>query len=226
MANLISALVPLKEHSQRLPDKNFRLLHGQPLYHWLLTTLQQVPKVTEIIINTDSQRLIQANLASKYSKVKIIMRQPDLLGDDVSMNSIIKSSLKYIKHEHCLQTHFTNPLLTPATIKQAIKTYFSQLKANQSDSLFSVTGWHKRFYYHNQPINHSLTELIQTQDLEPVYEENSNIYLFSKSSFKANHGNRVGLKPLMIPMEPQEAVDIDYLFEFKLAEALLASSNA
>ena len=117
-----------------------------------------------------------------FTDVTIIDRPEELCGDFVSMNRIIEYDLSQLPGEHFLQTHSTNPLLTVETLNNAIETYFNNLKTN--DSLFSVTQWQTRFYWQNgDPVNHNPEELIRTQDLPPVFEENSNFYIFSKSSF-------------------------------------------
>jgi CMP-N-acetylneuraminic acid synthetase len=34
-----TALVPMKAHSERVPQKNTRTFNGRPLFHWILGTL-------------------------------------------------------------------------------------------------------------------------------------------------------------------------------------------
>ena len=76
------------------------------------------------------------------------------------------------------------------------------------------------FWGNSKGINHNPKELIRTQDLEPIYEENSCIYLFSKETNKRT-GNRLGSKPMMFEMDRFEAVDIDDIEDFYWAEYLL-----
>ena len=54
--------------------------------------------------------------------------------------------------------------------------------------------------------------------MPPIYEENSNFYIFTKESFINANGKRIGLKPYMFEMDPMEAIDIDTDFSFRLAE--------
>jgi len=108
-------------------------------------------------------------------------------------------------------------LLTLETLNAAIECYFDNI--GEYDSLFSVTQLHTRLYWHNgAPVNHNPEELLRTQDLPPLYEENSNFYIFSKASFKASSNNRIGLKPGMFTMDKIEAMDIDEEQDFQLAE--------
>jgi CMP-N-acetylneuraminic acid synthetase len=69
------------------------------------------------------------------------------------------------------------------------------------------------------PMNHDPAVLMRTQDLTPVYVENSCLYLFSKESLKAT-GNRIGKTPMMFEIDKLEAHDIDDEADFALAEML------
>ncbi|MDR2574394.1 MAG: acylneuraminate cytidylyltransferase family protein [Desulfovibrio sp.] len=211
----IQALLPMKDHSERLPSKNIRPFAGQPLFFHVLKTLLQSPYVNTVTVNTDSRSI--AALAGRFSRVRIICRPEALCGDLVSMNDIIAHDLDCVPGEHFLQTHSTNPLLAVETLNRAIEEYFSALAGY--DSLFSVTRLQTRLYSDSGPLNHDPTKLERTQDLPPVFEENSNIYLFSRDSFNTT-GRRIGARPKMFPMSRLEAMDIDEQDDFILAEAL------
>lgn len=214
----ITALLPMKSHSERVPNKNMRLFAGHPLFHAVAKILQASNMIDCIIVNTDSPGIAQSAIEN-FPKVVIHDRPKEIQGDYVSMNTIIGHDLLYANGEHFLQTHSTNPLLTRDTIESAITYYFNNLKSH--DSLFSVTRLQNRLYWADGcPINHNPKELIRTQDLPPVFEENSNIFLFSRTSFFASGGNRMGTRPLMFEMNKLEAVDIDEEDDFILAETL------
>ena len=135
------------------------------------------------------------------------------------MNSIIQYDLLQTDGEHFLQTHVTNPLLTERTIQDALETYFKQLPKH--DSLLSVNSIKKRAYNEKiEPINHRHEQLLMTQDLPEILIENSNIFLFSRSSFYANNNSRIGKNPFAYKMNELEAIDIDTLEEFQLAELI------
>lgn len=208
----------MKGHSERVPNKNMRMFAGRPLYHWVASILEDSSFVSAIVIDTDSEAI--AKDASKFfSKVRIIDRPAELRGDMVSMNAIIGHDMAQCKSEHFLQTHSTNPLLTRETLEQAIQEYFKYLADH--DSLYSVTRIQSRFYWASgEPLNHNPNELLRTQDLPPLFEENSNFYLFSKTSFKASANRRIGMTPKMFPMNKLEAVDINEEEDFQLAETL------
>ena len=212
----IKALVPMKGHSERVPNKNIRLLAGKPAFHWIMESLSKSRYIDEIIINTDSKEI--AKSATDTFKVTILERPDFLLGDMISIQPLIEYDLSQTRGEYYLQTHSTNPLVKPATIDKAIETFFSQSK---HDALFSVTPVKTRFYWADgSGINHDPKHLIRTQDLEAIYEENSCLYIFSReTNYKTK--NRLGLNPMMFPMDRLESTDIDDMEDFYWAEYLL-----
>jgi len=218
----IAALVPMKHHSQRVPEKNYRELGGVPLYHHILGTLLQVPEIDLICVDTDSM-VIKDGLAQDFPVIKVIDRPLDLRADDISMNRILEHDMSLIQAEYYLQTHSTNPLLRAETISRAIRTFLDI--GDHYDSLFSVTRLQKRLYDQaGRALNHNPAELLQTQDLPPLYEENSCIYLFSGECLKKT-GHRIGASPYLFEIDSAEAWDIDTLLDFKVVECLMTRSG-
>jgi len=218
MCKRVIAFIPMKCHSERVKDKNIRLFNGKPLFYWIIRTLLKIEQISQIVIDTDCEKI--ANKVKEFFDLTIIMRPKRLRGDFVSVNKLIENVLSIFKdNNYFLQTHTTNPLLSSFTIKNAIDFYFKNLQ--KYDSVFSVTRHQSRFYDHlGNPINHDPKKLIRTQDLKPLYEENSNFYLFSRESFFKNR-TRVGKNPFLYEVDKLEAIDIDTEEDFLLAELLM-----
>jgi CMP-N-acetylneuraminic acid synthetase len=214
----LAALVPMRHHSQRVPGKNYRALAGKPLFHHIIETLIKVPEIDSIIIDTDSKPILD-EVPRLFPSIKLIQRPSHLLADDVPMNDILLHDTSQVKADFYLQTHSTNPLLKAETISNSIKKFFDEYP--KYDSLFSVTRLQTRLYFQDgKAINHNPLELIQTQDLPPVYEENSCIYIFTRENLeRKNH--RIGDTPLMFEIPRLEAVDIDEEEDFQLADVLM-----
>jgi CMP-N-acetylneuraminic acid synthetase len=217
----VTALVPMRHHSQRVPGKNYRPLAGRPLYSYILETLNRCPEVARIVVDTDSQVLMDG-VRAEFPAVEIIPRPDELRGDDVPMNDILLYDIGKIEGEVFLQTHSTNPLLRGDSVSRAITSYFDGTP--EHDSLFSVTRFQTRLWTaEGQPVNHDPASLIPTQDLAPLFLENSCIYLFSRESLMEHH-NRIGKTPILFEIPPEEAVDIDTEWEFRLAECMILNS--
>lgn len=217
----VTALVPMKGNSERVPNKNIRALHGKPVCHWILESLSRSKYVDEVIINTDSPKI--KDIVSGFDFVKVIDRPNYLLGDAVSIQPLIAHDIEYAQNEIILQTHSTNPLLKTETIDAAIKAYFEN--SEEYDALFSVTPVQQRYYFKNgKAVNHDPKHLIQTQLLEPLYHENSCMYIFSKETNKIVQ-NRLGSNPFFFEMDHLEAADIDEWHDFLWAEFLMKQQS-
>ena len=159
-----------------------------------------------------------ADIVKCFPKVKLLDRPDFLLGDMVSIQPLIEYDIQHSSCDFFLQTHSTNPCVEPETYEKAIEAFFSQ---TEHDALFSVTEIKSRFYWPDgRGINHDPKHLIRTQDLEPIYEENSCFYLFSRET-NEKVKNRLGSNPMMYPIESLEAADIDYMEDFYWCEFLL-----
>ena len=208
----------MRHHSQRVPGKNFRLLAGKPLFHHIIETLLAVPEVTEILVDTDSEPVMDG-LRQHFPQVKIINRPEHLRADDVPMNDILIHDTAQVQSDFYLQTHSTNPLLKPETVSRAIQSLMTNYP--RYDSLFSVTRLQTRLYFHDgRAVNHDPKVLIQTQDLPPVYEENSCLYIFTRENLLKRH-HRIGEMPMMFEIDTDEAWDIDEELDFAITDFLL-----
>ena len=208
----------MRHHSQRVPGKNYRILAGKPLFHHIIETLLAVPEIDVVVVDTDSEP-IMAGLREQFPSVKVINRPEELRAVDRPMNDILLHDTELVKADFYLQSHSTNPLLRAETVSHAIKTFLEAYP--EKDSLFSVTRWQTRLYdRHGVALNHNPQELIQTQDLTPVYEENSCIYLFNRKNL-LQHNHRIGPNPIMFEIPVFEAVDIDEESNFKIADILM-----
>ena len=216
----IVALLPMKANSERVKGKNFKDFCGKPLFRWILDALICEKRIEKIIINTDARSILEDRNLKDDERVLIRDRNKGICGDHVSMNKIIHDDLSNIDSCLYLMTHTTNPLLTNLSISKSIDLYIKGLDKGY-DSLFTVNKIQSRFYDENSnPINHDPNNLIRTQDLNPWYEENSNLYLFSKASFLKTN-SRIGKCPQMMITEPFESTDIDTPADWELAEILV-----
>jgi CMP-N-acetylneuraminic acid synthetase len=216
----IIALVPMRHHSQRVPGKNYRPLAGKPLYQHIVETLLAVPEIGGILVDTDSQPVMDG-LRREFPQVQVIDRPENLRADTIPMNEILLYDTAQVPADFYLQTHSTNPLLCPGTVSKAIQTFLADYP--EHDSLFSVTRLQTRLYdWHGQALNHDPNVLLQTQDLPPVYEENSCMYLFNRENL-ARRRNRLGERPMMFEIDAAEAWDIDEELDFAITDFLMRS---
>ena len=213
----VVALVPMRHHSERVPGKNYRPFVEKPLYHYIVNSLFACPLVTEVVIDTDS-RTIQEDVKNNFPQVVLLERPEHLRAGTVPMNDVLLNDVVQVEADYYLQTHSTNPLLRAETITKALDQFLNSYPIY--DSLFSVTRLQTRLWDSlTRAVNHNPAILLRTQDLPPVYEENSCLYIFTRQILESKH-NRIGDRPLMFEIDRLEATDIDEELDFRIAEFL------
>lgn len=218
----IVALLPMRHESQRVPGKNYRPMAGRPLYHYIVETLLTCREIEEVVVDTDSPDIMKG-LAESFPQVRVLERPLHLRGGEVPMNEVLLYDTGQVEADFYLQTHSTNPLLRSETVSRAIQT-LTELYPTY-DTLFSVTRWQSRLWDGlGRAINHNPAVLLRTQDLPPVYEENSCLYIFTHKNLVSRR-NRIGERPFLFVIDAAEAWDIDEEIDFQIAEFLLTRRN-
>jgi CMP-N-acetylneuraminic acid synthetase len=205
----IVALLPMKANSERVRGKNFREFNGKPLFRWILDTLLSVEEIDQIIINTDARGILAEHGLVDSDRVLIRDRRPEICGDLVSMNKVLADDVENVDADIYLMTHTTNPLMSAETVRNALAAFQTAHETGEADSLFTVDKVQTRFYRGDgSPVNHDPDNLVRTQDLEPWFEENSNLYVFTRDSFSKTNA-RIGKHPMMFESPRFESIDID-----------------
>ncbi|MCZ2223456.1 MAG: acylneuraminate cytidylyltransferase family protein [Chitinophagales bacterium] len=219
----IVALVPMRHSSERVPGKNYRDFAGKPLFFHITESLLKCKLITTVVIDTDSPTVIDLSKQYFGDKIKILERPEHLRDGSIPMNDVLLNAISQIPADFYLQTHSTNPILKPETIESAVEKFLEIFP--MYDSLFTVTRKNVRYWDSlARPINHNQNILLRTQDLPPVFEENSCLYLFSREILQRKH-NRIGDRPYLFEMPEIEAQDIDVELNFKVAEFLFKEVN-
>lgn len=215
----VTAVVPMRHSSERVPGKNFRDLGGVPLYHHVVKALLGSSSIGEVVIDTDSEFILE-DAAKTFPEVNLVLRPEHLRDGHLAMNMVLENTISHAAHDTILQTHSTNPFVSSDTFESAIRRFFDDPEV---DSVFGVTRIQGRLWTKDlEPVNHDPAVLARTQDLDPIYFENSCFYVFSKEIL-VKTGNRLGTAPGIVEVPALEAVDIDEESDFQLAVAIEAA---
>ncbi len=208
----------MKAHSERVKGKNFRLFNGKPLFRWILDTLLSVEAISRVVINTDARSILAQNGLTEGPRLTIRDRKSEICGDFVSMNRVLADDVAAVPADFYVMTHVTNPLLSSSSIRAALQRFQQAAQTGTADSLFTVNRYQTRFYRADaSAINHDPDNLVRTQDLEPWFEENSNLYIFTRASFGSTKA-RIGRNPVMFETPRLESLEIDDQTDWDIAE--------
>ena len=199
-----------------------RPLCGRPLFHHIIQTLLDSAAVSAVAIDTDSVPIMEET-AEWFPSVRVLARPTHLCGEMLNANDILLNAVPQLEGDLFLQTHSTNPLLRSQTIDSAVSAFLASRE--EFDSMFTVTNVYKRLYTADGvAMNHSPDVLLRTQDLAPVLEENSCMYVFDRATLERRQ-SRLGDHPLLFAIPAEEALDIDTELDFQIVEAVVDASR-
>ena len=225
MLKQVTAIIPARKGSKGLPNKNILTLNGKPLIHYTIEAALKVPKITEIVVTTDDDRV--KKIASD-NKVKVIDRPTNLADDSASQNDVILDVLEKIKSDHdendiLILLQPTSPLRNASHLNEALEMFLQSMP----DSLISVCE-------NPHPVEWTL--LKTAQFLTPLFEQaffkqsrqsfpitfipNGAIYISTFGSFRKN---KSFYTKKMVPyfMSRESSVDIDTKLDFELVKTIL-----
>lgn len=208
----IVAIMPIKLNNERCPGKNTRLLGDKPLLAHELDNLKRTGLCDSINVYCSDEAVIPF-IPEGVNFVK----RPSFLDLPTSnFNQIFENFMNTVDAEVYVYAHATAPFITVDTMQQCIEA----VKSGEYDSAFCASKIQTFLWKNGEPLNFDASNLPRTQDLDPIYQETSGVYVFTKEVFK-KYGRRIGVNPFIKEVTFKETVDIDNPEDFDLAEALV-----
>lgn len=208
------ALIAVRAGSQRVPNKNIRNFSNSNLLEIKIEQLKKVKGIDEIIVNSDSQEMLEI---AKNMGVTAVKRDEYYATSYVSMSEVYKHFAETTDSEYIMYANVTNPLLEPSTYEKAINMFFENIKNH--DSLASCNQIKEFMWLDGKPINYDTKKQPRSQDLPNIVALNFAISIISKK-LMSEKMNIIGDNPIFFELDEVESVDIDTSLDFFLAEKL------
>lgn len=218
----LTAVLPMRGGSKRVPRKNLRDLGGKPLFAWALEEIMSLEIVDRLVVDSEDEEILET-VNELFPKIETSRRPKSLAEDHSSMIEVLKHFVDKHQSDWYLQFHSTSPFIRASEISEAWK----KIKGSESDydSAFSVSPVQARMWSKEaKPLNHNPENLLPTQELETIFVENSLFYFFSREALFSSN-TRIGSKPLMFPTSELSSVDIDTEDQFILADSIARGIN-
>lgn len=212
----ITAVIPIRSGSQRVKDKNLRPFADTNLMELKIKNLLQVPELTSIVVNTNSEEAINIVKERYNGKVQIHHREEYYASSQCSGSEFFKHLGEVTDTDIFVYTPCTSPFVKPETISECIKKY---LASNDYDCLASVSLVKEFMWLDGKPINYDPAHAPNSQNLPEVVALNFGVSVISKENLIRN-SNIIGKKPQFVITDEIEAIDIDTPLDFYLAEQI------
>lgn len=226
----ILALITARGGSKRLPGKNSRKLGGKPLIVWSIDVAKGIPEICDILVSTDDPAI--AALSREAGALVPWLRPDELATDTASSIDVVLHALDWYEADKgtvdgVLLLQPTSPFRTKKTVCRGIELFVTHGR----QAVVGISPTHAHPMWALKMEGDYLVPYMpeqgfgkRSQDLPPAYVVNGGFYLISPAELRASK-SFVGEKTLPLLMEsPQESLDIDTEWDWKLAEVALGNS--
>lgn len=216
MNKTITAIVPVKANSSRLPGKNILPFGESNLLTHKITQLKQVEGITDIICSSDSDEMLE--MAEKAGATPL-KRPEKYANESVPFGRFLDYLCEVLPNEHIMWACVTSPLVEPYLYRKAIDLYFEKLEEGY-DSLVTLHPMQSFYLDKNGPINFETgLNHKNSEFLEPIYHFTNGINLAPKAKIAEWHYN-YGPNPYKLMVNKREAADIDDIYDYVCALAM------
>lgn len=214
----ITAIIPVREGSTRLKNKNVAPFAGTNLLVNKINQLKQVAEIDTIIVSSDSETML---LMAKSQDVKVHKRAVEFCDEKTkSFGEVVQHICESVEGEHILWATCTAPLVFPKHYKEAISLYYNALRDGY-DSLVSLEKFKRYLWDENGPVNYQLgVKHVPSQQLSPLYFVTDGILIAPREKmieWKYFHGSN----PYKYILDKRTSIDIDDGLDLACARAWL-----
>lgn len=223
-------MIPGRGGSKRVRSKNTLPLCGKPLISYSIIAAKEagVFEDSDIVVSTDTEEI--SRIASDYG-VSCDLRPGDLGGDRVRVVQVIEEYLKreesHRRYDAVVTLLPTCPLRTAEDVRKAVELFSAQDEPGKS--LVGVV------HYEFPPqlalvrtgdetvrmeFPEAYARTTRSQDIAPRYHAMGAIYIATIDYF-VRTGTYFQEEMLAYEMPRESAIDIDYSYQFKIAEELM-----
>lgn len=217
----ITAIIPVKGDSSRLPRKNILPFADSNLLVHKIRQLKEVREVSKIVVSSESNEL----LSMAENEGVIAMKRPiQYANESLPICEFITWLGNMLEGEHMLWACVTSPLVDQCLYKKAINLYFKKLNEGY-DSLVTVTPFKHYLMDDNGPFNFSRgREHPNSQNLPKLYSFTNGIQLTPREKY-IEWGDRIGPKAYLMEIGKKESIDIDDVYDYKFAISMYAEDR-
>lgn len=227
----ILAIVPARGGSKGLPGKNIRPLAGLPLIAHSIRFAQMCPEVGRCVVSTDSEEI--AEVARRYGAEVPFMRPAELASDEAGIMPVIRHATVEVerlsgqKFSAILLLQVTNPVREREDLLRGIELLGSDPAA---DGVIAVSrpDFNPRYVCLEERDGYAapaFSDKVYTrrQDVPEVFRISGSLYMWRRDYIMNADFTRVEKKIKMLEVPADRTIDIDFLRDIQVAEALIGA---
>lgn len=212
----ITAVIPIRTGSQRVKDKNLRAFANTNLMELKIKNLLQVPELTSIVVNTNSELAIEIVNKNYRGGVSTHRREEYYASSQCSGSEFFRHLGEVTDTDLFVYCPCTSPFIKPETVSQCINQFIS---TSGYDCLATVSPVKDFLWLDGNPLNYDPAHAPNSQNLPDVVALNFGVTVIRKEDLIKN-SNIIGKNPQFVKTSDIESIDIDTPLDFYIAEQL------
>lgn len=210
----IVAFLPAKGNSERVENKNVRLLDGKPLFLHNLEKLADCDFIDEVYLDSESDKVF--DLASEVD-CKFMYRDPALATNMTDGHQLFYNEARQVEADIYIQLLGTSPFIRPQTIKRGIDVL---LNSSEYDSVVLIKKEKQYLWQDGQPV-YDKFHIPNSISLDDTVIETMGLYIVRKNIVLEKQ-MRFGDKVFLLEADALESIDVNYPDDFELASYIAA----
>ncbi|WP_312104936.1 acylneuraminate cytidylyltransferase family protein [Acinetobacter venetianus] len=223
----VTALIPARGGSKRLPRKNVKLLGNKPLIAWSIEAAKASKYIDRVVVSTDDEEIKQ--VSEQYGAEVPFSRPEHLSNDHASSFDVIKHAIVFLgldqTNELIVLLQPTSPLRLVSELDTALEFFI----AKNAKGIVSISETeHSPMWSNTLPENGCMSNFIRpevqgkrSQDLPKFFRLNGSIYIYETLSLLEQAKIFFDENVYGFETSLETGVDIDTALDFKIAEVLL-----
>ena len=223
----VTALIPARGGSKRLPRKNIKLLGDKPLIAWSIEAAKASRYIDRVIVSTDDEEIKQ--VSEQYGAQVPFLRPEHLSNDHASSFDVIKHAICFLQldqpNELIVLLQPTSPLRLVSELDTALEFFI----AKNAKGIVSISETeHSPMWSNTLPENGCMSDFIRpevqgkrSQDLPRFFRLNGSIYIYETLSLLEQAKMFFDENVYGFETSLETAVDIDTALDFLVAETII-----
>lgn len=222
----VYAFIFARGNSKGLPGKNIKPLGGIPLIAHSILVAQQVEGISKVFVSTDSTAI--AEVARAYS-AEVIIRPDELATDTAAEWLAWRHAIGYLQAlGESFETFISLPATSPLRNSEDVRSCLASLDQD-TDVVVTVTPASRSPYFNmvvrddagNSQLVCSGSAVHRRQDAPAIFDMTTVAYV-TRPAFVLEQERIFSGRVKSVVVPRQRAVDIDDIYDFKMAEMLYA----
>ena len=216
----IAVVIQARLGSQRVPQKMIRPIAGTTLTDMAIETIKECTSFPQENFYLSAYEPELLKIGEKHN-VNIYHRSEKSAKSEGTPMTDMYEWWNKLPHKYCVLVNACAPFLTSKTIDAFVRAY----SYTESDGMFGVIRKKNYFWNFNKDLITPLTEAVMnTKTVTPVYEAAHCLYAgrldrIGEGIWMGDFNTPGDIK--LFQMEEQEIFDVDYEWQFQMAQKLL-----